>query len=876
MKQVGYYHVFPFQEIEQGSSVIIWGMGEVGQHYLKQVLQTGYCQIEFAVDRDWQKCDRSLAKVMPPFAVRRAPKEAAIVIASDNAQIAGEVRQQLLDWGIADERIIWNDIIIGESMVVSDAPTQQASKVKRIGFYHIFPFHRIEKGETVLLWGMGEVGRHYALQLQKTGYAQVGYAVDSNWQGVKDAPVEVRAPGQLAKSKDVKIVIANGSGQAADSIKAKLKDMGIDDERILWDDMIVNSELVVQEQSSNAGNKVGVPYLYGSESAVNKRHASIYYGIDLSDFDVVSLSIFEVLVFRCFKDRNVFYEMVGEKLGCRNFPVIRSEAEKQVRKELADRQEFRDASLEDIYQIIERHTGIEADYGCRIEVEVELEWCIPNPFFREAYDVLLHNKKKVVFLEDTWLSSEALARILNKCGYKAKAEDIYASCECYASKLDNGGLFQLVRNELGEDKKYCHTGFFSALDVVQARNRKFKPYFYMGVHDIGNKYRATGLSELVNEAYRMLVNRELHQDRKTFSVSYEYGFIYGGLLALGFVQWLSRSVRSYSFDKVIFLSSDGRGLRDIYKEISHEVEENYLYWSESIGLRLMAKRERKSFLDKVLYNISWERNKISVKEYFEKMHLGSLISKRGSYPFHVQQEMNEKVAQAVGGFLADHWDAVLECFEDEVEAAGQYVRSIVGEAKRIAIVDVNGYGDTASLLAEAMQEKWGMDCHTEIFTIGSKREFCSSYCGNSEAGSVHAYCFDRACQKDLYEFHFGSERDTVPVFFSLLWKNPEPELAGFIRQDSGFGFAFAEPMVENYEMVRDIQKGIRDFCHRYYDLFSGYGRLIDISGSDAYMPFKFIAAHDEYFENYFGSYVIAKSISTKWTDKAVIRDVMAE
>lgn len=863
MKQVGYYHVFPFQEIEQGSSVIIWGMGEVGQHYLKQVLQTGYCQIEFAVDRDWQKCDRSLAKVMPPFAVRRAPKETAIVIASGNAQIAGEVRQQLLDWGIADERIVWNDIIIGESMVVSDAPTQQAPKVKRIGFYHIFPFHRIEKGETLLLWGMGEVGRHYALQLQKTGYAQVEYAVDSNWQGVKDAPVDVRAPGQLAKSKNMKIVIANGSGQAADSIKAKLKDMGIDDARILWDDMIVNSELVVQEKFQQ--NKAGIPYKYGSESEISSRSKAIPLGINMSYYDVISFSIFDVLVFRCIKDKNAFYELVGEKIGCKDFSTIRIEAEKKAREELDGKFEFRDVSLEDIYKVIKKQTGIDVEFGCAMEVETELEWCIPNPFFREVYDVLLHNKKKIIFLEDTCLCNKFLEKILAKCGYKTEAEDIYASCECYATKRDDGSLFQLAINELGKDKRYCHVGHFYVVDNDIARQRGFRPYYYQAVHDIGNRYRAYDMSEFVGDAYRMLVNRELHQDSKTFSVPYEYGFIYGGLLALGFAQWLSRSVCSSCFDKVIFLSSDGSVIRDIYKEISHETEDSYLYWSEIIGLRMMVKRERKRFLDKVLYNVSWEKQKISVKEYFERMHLGGLISNRGRYPFHVHQEMNEKVVKAVGDFLADHWNEVQKYFENETEAAGKYVRSVVGEAKRIAIVDVNGYGETATILAEAMQERWGMRCNYEIFTIGSKREFCSPYYGTSDVGSVHAYCFDRAYQKELHKFHFGSKEDIVPMLFSLLWKNPEPELAGFIKHEDGFKFVFAEPIVENYSLVNEIKQGIKDFCHRYYSLFSEHDKLMNIFGCDAYMPFKFIASDNEYFRKNFSNYLVVDNMSVDWT-----------
>lgn len=37
MKKVGYYHCFPFKDIEKESHIIIYGMGEVGRHYLQQL-----------------------------------------------------------------------------------------------------------------------------------------------------------------------------------------------------------------------------------------------------------------------------------------------------------------------------------------------------------------------------------------------------------------------------------------------------------------------------------------------------------------------------------------------------------------------------------------------------------------------------------------------------------------------------------------------------------------------------------------------------------------------------------------------------------------------------------------------------------------------
>lgn len=256
-KSIGYYHCFPFNDIKKNSKVIIYGMGEVGRHYLRQIRLTNYCDVEFATDGNWQNIDYVDVKMVPPEEI--AKSNSIIVIANGNAGAANEIKSKLLSLGITESRIIWNDMIISEAMVTD---TLVGNTNKKLGHYHIFPFANIKKGEQIIIWGMGEVGRHYVKQLKKTGYASVNFAVDSNWKNINNAPVDTFSTDILKSKVNAKIIIANGNAGVADKIIQQLKAWGYSDEQIVWNDLIVSESLVVQGATSSKSTvpaKVSLP-----------------------------------------------------------------------------------------------------------------------------------------------------------------------------------------------------------------------------------------------------------------------------------------------------------------------------------------------------------------------------------------------------------------------------------------------------------------------------------------------------------------------------------------------------------------------------------------------------------------------------------------
>lgn len=101
-------------------------------------------------------------------------------------------------------------------------------------YQELFPFSWVPKDSSIVIWGCGNVGSQYYDQIIKTGYCTIKYFVDKNWESMSGwTKFPVCNPEKLRKEKEVIVVIANGLTEQQEEIKAKLKEFGIEDERIV-------------------------------------------------------------------------------------------------------------------------------------------------------------------------------------------------------------------------------------------------------------------------------------------------------------------------------------------------------------------------------------------------------------------------------------------------------------------------------------------------------------------------------------------------------------------------------------------------------------------------------------------------------------------
>lgn len=104
-----YEALFPFHKVELGASVIIYGMGDLGQEYLKQITLLQYCDVKGGVDKNY---DRYTSLCIPVYPVEKIDKLCFdyIVIALKSKRNADDVRKMLLGYGVDKKKIIYTGI----------------------------------------------------------------------------------------------------------------------------------------------------------------------------------------------------------------------------------------------------------------------------------------------------------------------------------------------------------------------------------------------------------------------------------------------------------------------------------------------------------------------------------------------------------------------------------------------------------------------------------------------------------------------------------------------------------------------------------------------------------------------------------------------
>lgn len=101
-----YQYLFPFEKVPQGSKILIYGAGDVGIEYLKQMLVTNYATVKAIIDK---RADVLPKMIVPCYTIAYV-KELNfdyVVLAFKQGNFATDVTNQLCFMGIKREKIIY-------------------------------------------------------------------------------------------------------------------------------------------------------------------------------------------------------------------------------------------------------------------------------------------------------------------------------------------------------------------------------------------------------------------------------------------------------------------------------------------------------------------------------------------------------------------------------------------------------------------------------------------------------------------------------------------------------------------------------------------------------------------------------------------------
>ena len=552
--------------------------------------------------------------------------------------------------------------------------------------------------------------------------------------------------------------------------------------------------------------------------------------------DVISFDIFDTLIFRPVCAPTDLFFFVGEKLGFMDFERIRREIEFKVRKRTYEERGSYEVTLEEIYEEIEKWTGIAKEVGMQTEIQAEWEFCFANPYMLEVYRLLQKKgkDKRIICVSDMYLPVEVLKKMLEKCGYEA-FDNVFISCEYGKSKSD-GKLYQEVMKVYGVDRKYIHVGDNPESDGKQAKKSGWESIHYPNVNIVGMPYRAEDMSIVTGSLYRAVVNSRLYTGLKYFTPEYELGFIYGGIFVVGYCQFIHEYMRNHDVDKLLFLSRDGDVIKKVYEYLYPEECEKceYVYWSRTMATKLMAKYDRYDFLRRfVEHKVN---QKITLKQVYRSMGLEDMLGNYGDV------YLSDKNIKEVKNNLIERWSEVLCHYEEASKAAKIYYQKVLKGCDKALAIDVGWAGSGALALDTLVNKEWKMDCEIVGMIAGSNSVHNAEPNATESflySGRLVSYLYSQEHNREYWKYHNPAKNHNLLV--EMLLSSKEGSLKDIVLDESvedGYCFIFKEPDVSE-QKVEQIQQGIMDFAKDYCALVpKSVWEQHRISGSDSYAVLK--------------------------------------
>lgn len=610
------------------------------------------------------------------------------------------------------------------------------------------------------------------------------------------------------------------------------------------------------DSSINSAELLKLPYLDGPESKLLKRPPAHEFARSMLEYDVISFDVFGTLLFRPFAQPHHLFMILGEKLNCVDFMSIRMDAEKDARNQAEVRKGNKQVTLYDIYELVGLRTGIDKEIGAQLEFQTELEFCFANPYMKDVFEILKSQNKKIIAITDTYLTKEMVVKLLENSGFSGLYE-VFVSGEYNCSKRDNQ-LYKIALQKLGRDIKMVHVGDNYEKDVKRPQELGIETRYYINVQEVGNQYRADGLSELTGSTYSGIVNTHLHNGSKQYTPYYEYGFIYGGLYILGYCKWIYDFAKQNNIDKVLFLSRDGDIYHKVFNFLYNDMKNEYVYWSRIANMKYTIEKNRYYFLKRMVVDKAKSRVPMTIKGLLRSLELDELSSLLSKYELKEDDLIHKGNVKLIQTFFIENWETVVKNLSEDNDIVREYFVNIIQGAKKVAVVDVGWVGSGGAGIKYLVEQKWKLDCKVYSLLAACRHSRHTGNLSQIMKKEIGVYIFSRMYNRNLYEIHTSKKH--INVYFELLTQACYPSFSGFKKTGDGFKFMFDVPEVENYRIIEQIQNGIFDFVKIYKKAFSEYEYLFNISGYDAYLPFSMIIKDLRFIKGNFGDISFSRGV----------------
>lgn len=294
--------------------------------------------------------------------------------------------------------------------------------------------------------------------------------------------------------------------------------------------------------------------------------------------NIISFDIFDTLILRnIFQPTDIFRilaKFAKDEFDIDDFFQKRVEGEKKAR----DKVKNSEADFQEIYDEVEKLCGCNIEKIKQMELQLEMEFSVINPYMMEIWKYASEQKKTIIFISDMYLSSDFIKKLLKKNGYKV--EHLYVSNE-YRKNKGSKELYELVGQELNCKKtNWLHIGDNEYSDYKQAKEFGINAYHYKNVSTYyeGTKELSISESVLIGIQNNYLYNGIQENYWNKFGAKNAFPIYFG------FAKWLYDLTKEE--DNLFFLARDGYIIKKIYdmfcKMDENTIFTNYIYVSRKV------------------------------------------------------------------------------------------------------------------------------------------------------------------------------------------------------------------------------------------------------------------------------------------------------
>lgn len=298
---------------------------------------------------------------------------------------------------------------------------------------------------------------------------------------------------------------------------------------------------------------------------------------NVEKYKYISFDIFDTLVTRNVMNPIDVFDIVEEKYNTQakdkiaNFKINRKKAQYDALEKNAEKEE---STIVDIYKELEKYYDKKICQKLyKIELETELNLCIPNKRIVDYYNKLIQDNKKVIITSDMYLEEKTIKEILKKCDIK-KYEKLYLSSK-YQKRKSSGTMFDYIIKDLNISKKsIIHIGDNKISDYLVPISKGIKAILVKNKRNV-MFYNKHVIKTDVSR-YKMLEKFISNNNDLTQSYYYRMGYETFGPILYGFSDWLKQNIKT---EKKFFLSRDGYLISKAYKILSEDKSSSYFYAS---------------------------------------------------------------------------------------------------------------------------------------------------------------------------------------------------------------------------------------------------------------------------------------------------------